>query len=63
MKPGIYYDLPEADYHAAPGLSNSGIGKIQISPLYYWNDVLNPNREPEKDTKFMVLGSVFQSRL
>ena len=57
MEPGIYLDLHADDYYAAPGLSNSGIGELLISPLHYWHKVLNPAREPEEDTAATRLGT------
>lgn len=36
MKPGIYFDLPNEDYHASEGVSKSGLWTIQTkSPAHY----------------------------
>lgn len=36
--PGIHYDLSNAEYHASPGISNSGLGLIDESPAtYIWS--------------------------
>ena len=48
--PGIFFDLPEADYHAARALSCSGIKHLTVSDLNYWHRNLNPDRGPEGDT-------------
>ena len=63
MKPGIYFDLSEADYLAAPALSSSGIKNLLIDPLEFWRESgMNPDFAPTttdaKDT-----GSAFHRRL
>lgn len=35
---GIYFDLPEDDYHAIQRLSTSAICKLRISPADFWAD-------------------------
>lgn len=45
------------EYHAAPGLSNSGLCDLMVSPLRYWHCWLNPNRPKEEPTPFMQFGS------
>lgn len=47
MKPGIYTDLDELDYHAEPSLSVSGAKKILDCPARYRWERDNP---PRKDT-------------
>lgn len=45
FEPGIYFDLPESDYHADPAFSASGCKDMLVSPLTYWiNSALNPDR-------------------
>lgn len=69
MKPGIYTDMPAADYHAdpcaAPSLSAS-IAKILVgqSPLHAWHahPRLNPDYEPEESAQF-DLGSAAHALL
>jgi exodeoxyribonuclease VIII len=46
MKPGIY-DLTIEQYHNGPGISRSGIEAFKKSPLHYWHEYLNPDKEPE----------------
>ena len=45
MNSGIYEDLGAADYHAAPGLSNSDLKTFLVSPLHYWHAKKNPALE------------------
>lgn len=48
-EPGIYYDMPEEEYHADWSLSASGMKKLRVSPLNYWcNHPMNPDFEPEE---------------
>jgi hypothetical protein len=35
MEPGIYYDIPELEYHALPGLSSTGVKLMLDSPARY----------------------------
>ncbi len=35
--PGVYYDIPEEEYHAIPALGSTGLSKLLISPLDYWD--------------------------
>lgn len=50
MKPGIYPDLPETDYHALDYVSSSGLARIDRSPAHY--------RVPIQSSPSMVLGSL-----
>ena len=49
IEPGIYFEMDEETYHAAEGLSCSGIKHLTVSKLNYWHKNLNPNYEPEDD--------------
>lgn len=49
MKPGIYYDISNFDYHAGPGLSKSGLDLIERSP-YHFN--VRRFREPSPAMEF-----------
>lgn len=57
IKPGIYYDMPAEMYHAAAGLSNSGIKDLMISPLRFWHRHINPERVEEPPTPEMAFGT------
>jgi exodeoxyribonuclease VIII len=61
MKPGIYADIPNATYHAGPGISKSGLDLVARSPLHYWNRYLNPDREPVEPTPAMQLGTAIHT--
>ena len=54
---GVYLNLPAEQYHADPSLSASGIKAMGASPLTYWHQYLDPNREDDSTTPTKVLGS------
>lgn len=59
IKPGLYPDITNEQYHKGPGISSSGVKLIiEKSPLHYWERYLNPKREPDKETPDMLLGSL-----
>lgn len=63
IEPGIYFGMDEAEYHAAPALSSSGIRHLLVSPLDYWiNSHMNPEYVDEK-TPAMEIGTAFHRRL
>lgn len=58
-EPGIYFGLPEEEYHADPSFSASGIRDITVSPLDYWaNSWMNPDKE-ESDSSSQKLGKAY----
>jgi hypothetical protein len=60
---GIYFNMPEAEYHADPALGSSGIRDLLQSPLTYWiKSPYNPNRE-EVDTPSTTLGTYVHDEL
>ena len=51
----ILHDMPNADYHASPAISKSGLDKIAKSPAHY-----RAAKEPPAEiTDAMVIGSAF----
>jgi exodeoxyribonuclease VIII len=55
--------LTNAEYHARPEVSKSGLDQLRRSPLHYWNRYLNPDRLIEPPTEAMVLGSALHARV
>ena len=49
--------MTEAEYFAAPGLSQSDMKDLAVSPLRYWHKHLNPARPVDEPTGEMRLGS------
>lgn len=62
MKAGIYYDLPNADYHGGVGDSKSDLDRVNRSLLHYKanKDAANDNRE---QTTAQFIGSAFHALL
>lgn len=58
---GVYFSMSEADYHALPRLSASGIKGILISlPTFWAKSWMNKDRDPVGDeTKAKTLGSCY----
>lgn len=58
VKPGIY-QLTNAEYHAGPGISKSGLSWIiDATPLHLWERKFNPEHEEKPATDAHVFGSV-----
>lgn len=55
--------LTNAEYHARPEVSKSGLDLVHRSPLHYWNRYLNPDRIVEPPTEAMTLGSALHTRV
>ena len=54
---GIYFGLPNDEYHADPALGSSNIRDLlKGGPTYWWNSALNPNRK-SKRTRALDFGS------
>lgn len=51
------------DYHAAPGLSNSALKDLEVSPLRYWHLHINPNRPVDEPTPAMKIGTALHCAL
>lgn len=61
--PGIFFGLPDSEYHAAFALSASGIKNLRISPLDFWaRSVLNPDRKDE-ETEALIVGKAYHKRI
>lgn len=54
---GAHCDLAPDKYFQAPGLSNSGMSDLLVSPLRYWFRNINPARVEEPPTAAMQFGS------
>lgn len=67
-KDGIYFRLPEAEYHADTALGASGIVDLNVSPLAYysksaWNKAKIADEKDEKETAATIRGTYFHEAL
>lgn len=61
--PGIYFGMPEEEYHQAPALSNSGIKNLRVSSMIFWaRSWLNPH-PVRKESGAMELGKAYDCRI
>lgn len=60
-EPGIYFGMPEDEYHAIPALSASGLKKLSASSMDFWaNSWLNLDRE-ERQNQFLDYGKAIHA--
>ncbi len=64
IKRGVYFGMPDHEYHAEPSLSASGIKKILVSPMDYWaTSWMNQTRQDERTSDAMDLGTAYHKRI
>jgi hypothetical protein len=69
--PGIYFGMPEEEYHALPALSSHGVKYLASSPMLYWSRTqfiseLARKREKERQEKervHQVHGKAYHCRI
>jgi PDDEXK-like domain of unknown function (DUF3799) len=50
-EPGVYFNLPAAEYHADPSLGSSDLKRLLQAPaVYWWRSHMNPERQPTPDS-------------
>ena len=59
--PGVYAGISNADYHAGPGISKSGLDILAKSPAHYWDRYLSPSRQRQAETAAMAFGTAFHT--
>lgn len=63
-KPGIYFGLPEKEYHADPSISTSAIKKLIQDPEEYWDQsFMNPNPPPREVKDHLARGTLWHCRI
>lgn len=50
MKPGIYPDLSNDDYHSSNGISNTGISLLRKAPAFYYDRYIAGNKTIETES-------------
>lgn len=62
MKPGIYPNLSNEEYHAdRESYSRSALMAFKRAPYHYWAEYLNPARPAKEATPTMIFGSAFHT--
>lgn len=59
----IIQNMPIEVYHAHPAVSKSGLDLIAKSPLHFWHEKLNPDKEPDPPREHFVIGQAFHTLL
>ncbi len=54
--PGVYFGMPEDEYHSDPSFSASAAKSMLVSPLTAWCRHYDPDREEDSDTAAQVKG-------
>jgi hypothetical protein len=63
-KPGIYFGMSDAEYHADPSLSTSAIKKLIQDPEEYWDQsFMNPNPPPREQKDCLARGTLWHCRI
>ena len=61
--PGIYFGMPDEEYHAALGLSASGVKLLRMAPMAWWEaSPLNP-KLAKVETEAMKIGKAYHARI
>ena len=65
LEDGVYFNLPEQEYHSLKRMSASGIKKISTSVLDFWSTSwLNVNREEYfEDREAFKIGKAYHSMI
>ena len=57
LRRGIYFDLPEDEYHADAALGSTDLRRLLASgPDYWWQSSLNPNQPEHKSSPSLEFG-------
>ncbi len=63
-KPGIYFGLPDTEYHADPSLSCSAIKKILADPEEFWDQSwMNPYPPKRQEKDHLARGTLWHCRI
>ena len=58
IRPGVHRGISNAEYHAAPALSNTGLSWLARSPEIFYARALDPNRPPERERAGQLEGTL-----
>lgn len=63
VQPGVYPNIPNEEYHAGPGVSNSGLSLFLKSPKKYWYKYLQETYKENKESDDKKFGSAVHAAL
>lgn len=64
MKPGIYTDIPNEEYHGSEGVSSSGLKLfLTNTPAHFYAKYLDPERERSEPTPAMKIGTAIHTAI
>lgn len=49
-------EMTNHEYHSGPGISKSMLDAVAVSELNYWDQYVNPHREPEDEKHCFIVG-------
>jgi hypothetical protein len=59
---GIYFSMPDTEYHADESLGSTNLKQLLVSPSnYWWMSSMNPVRPPDKETPARLRGSAYHA--
>lgn len=64
MPDGVYFGLPEEQYHQAVALSASGMKWLRVSSMDWWaRSPLNADPDDEEDSDARIIGTAYHKRI
>jgi hypothetical protein len=68
IEDGVYFQMPQEQYHALPFLSASGIKNLLISPMDFWaRSWMNPLKDIDEDAgdepEWKITGNAYHARI
>lgn len=62
LQDGIYFNMPEAQYHSIEALSGTGLKKLIVSMLTFWTETYDPTYH-RRESGAMSLGKAYHKRI
>lgn len=62
--PGVYFNMPDDEYHADPALGSTSIKRLLEQPFdYWWESPMNELRPEREDTEALIVGRAMHALL
>ena len=62
LQDGIYFNMPEMQYHSIEALSGTGLKKLIVSALTFWTETYDPTYQ-RRETTALSLGKAYHKRI